>query len=51
MTNHDSCSIRGVQPRYATIPIGWMIRNAATPMDFFNIRPNRVVELGSQSEI
>ncbi len=30
---------------------GWMMRNAATPMDFFNIPPNRVVELGSQIEI
>ncbi|OYW45136.1 MAG: potassium transporter Kup [Sphingomonadales bacterium 32-68-7] len=29
----------------------WMMRNAATPMQFFNLPPNRVVELGSQIEI
>ena len=29
----------------------WMIRNAATPMEFFNLPTNRVVELGSQVEI
>jgi len=29
----------------------WMIRNSATAMDFFNLPPNRVVELGSQVEI
>jgi KUP system potassium uptake protein len=29
----------------------WMMRNAATPMQFFNLPTNRVVELGSQVEI
>ncbi len=29
----------------------WMARNAATSMDFFEIPPNRVVELGAQVEI
>jgi KUP system potassium uptake protein len=29
----------------------WMMRNAATPMEFFNLPTNRVVELGSQVEI
>lgn len=29
----------------------WMVRNAATPMEFFNLPTNRVVELGSQVEI
>jgi KUP system potassium uptake protein len=29
----------------------WMLRNAATPMQFFRLPTNRVVELGSQVEI
>lgn len=29
----------------------WMMRNAATPMDFFRLPTNRVVELGSQIAI
>ena len=29
----------------------WMMRNAATPMEFFGLPTNRVVELGSQVEI
>jgi len=29
----------------------WMSRNATSAMDFFNIPPNRVVELGTQVEI
>ncbi|MGE0179261.1 MAG: potassium transporter Kup [Sphingomonas sp.] len=29
----------------------WMMRNAESAMDFFNLPPNRVVELGSQVEI
>jgi KUP system potassium uptake protein len=29
----------------------WMIRNAESPMDFFKLPTNRVVELGSQVEI
>jgi KUP system potassium uptake protein len=29
----------------------WMMRNAASAMDFFNLPTNRVVELGSQLEI
>lgn len=29
----------------------WMMRNSATPMDFFRLPTNRVVELGSQVEI
>ncbi len=29
----------------------WMMRNAATPMEFFRLPSNRVVELGSQLEI
>jgi KUP system potassium uptake protein len=29
----------------------WMMRNAATPMEFFHLPTNRVVELGSQLEI
>ncbi|MEO6152995.1 MAG: potassium transporter Kup [Croceibacterium sp.] len=29
----------------------WMMRNAATPMQFFSLPTNRVVELGSQVEI
>ena len=29
----------------------WMLRNAATPMDFFRLPTNRVVELESQLEI
>ena len=29
----------------------WMVRNSATAMEFFNLPPNRVVELGSQVEI
>jgi KUP system potassium uptake protein len=29
----------------------WMLRNAATPMEFFRLPTNRVVELGSQVQI
>jgi KUP system potassium uptake protein len=29
----------------------WMLRNAESAMEFFNLPPNRVVELGSQVEI
>jgi KUP system potassium uptake protein len=29
----------------------WMLRNAATAMEFFKLPTNRVVELGSQIEI
>jgi len=29
----------------------WMLRNSASPMEFFNLPTNRVVELGSQLEI
>lgn len=29
----------------------WMLRNAATAMEFFKLPSNRVVELGSQVEI
>jgi KUP system potassium uptake protein len=29
----------------------WMLRNAASPMEFFRLPTNRVVELGSQLEI
>jgi KUP system potassium uptake protein len=29
----------------------WMIRNAESPMDFFKLPTNRIVELGSQVEI
>jgi KUP system potassium uptake protein len=29
----------------------WMLRNAESPMEFFKLPPNRVVELGSQVEI
>ena len=29
----------------------WMVRNSATPMELFNLPPNRVVELGSQVKI
>lgn len=29
----------------------WMLRNSASPMEFFNLPTNRVVELGSQMEI
>lgn len=29
----------------------WMVRNSTTAMEFFNLPPNRVVELGSQIEI
>ncbi|MEZ5708496.1 MAG: potassium transporter Kup [Blastomonas sp.] len=29
----------------------WMLRNSASPMDFFRLPTNRVVELGSQVEI
>ena len=29
----------------------WMSRSATSAMDFFNIPPNRVVELGTQVEI
>jgi KUP system potassium uptake protein len=29
----------------------WMLRNAATAMEFFRLPTNRVVELGSQLEI
>jgi KUP system potassium uptake protein len=29
----------------------WMLRNAASAMDFFKLPTNRVVELGSQLEI
>ncbi|MBL0965680.1 potassium transporter Kup [Blastomonas sp. UPD001] len=29
----------------------WMLRNSASPMEFFNLPSNRVVELGSQLEI
>ena len=29
----------------------WMVRNAATPMEFFRLPTNRVVELGSQLKI
>ena len=30
---------------------GWMVRNSATAMEFFNLPVNRVVELGSQVQI
>jgi KUP system potassium uptake protein len=30
---------------------GWMLRNAASAMEFFRLPTNRVVELGSQVEI
>ena len=30
---------------------GWMVRNSASPMEFFNLPVNRVVELGSQVQI
>ena len=29
----------------------WMLRNAESPMEFFRLPSNRVVELGSQVEI
>jgi KUP system potassium uptake protein len=29
----------------------WMLRNAESAMEFFNLPTNRVVELGSQVEI
>ena len=29
----------------------WLLRNAATAMEFFKLPTNRVVELGSQMEI
>ena len=29
----------------------WMLRNSTTAMEFFNLPPNRVVELGSQVEL
>src|SRR5690606_12568657 len=29
----------------------WMMRNSATPMEFFRLPTNRVVELGSQVEL
>ena len=29
----------------------WMVRNSVTPMEFFKLPTNRVVELGSQIEI
>jgi KUP system potassium uptake protein len=29
----------------------WMVRNSVTPMEFFKLPTNRVVELGSQVEI
>jgi KUP system potassium uptake protein len=29
----------------------WLLRNAATAMEFFKLPSNRVVELGSQMEI
>jgi KUP system potassium uptake protein len=29
----------------------WMVRNAQSPMDFFKIPPNRVIELGTQVEL
>lgn len=29
----------------------WMMRNAESPMEFFNLRRNRVVEMGSQVKI
>ena len=29
----------------------WMMRNAESPMEFFGLPPNRVVEMGSQVKI
>jgi KUP system potassium uptake protein len=29
----------------------WMVRNAASAMEFFKLPTNRVIELGSQVEI
>ena len=29
----------------------WMMRNAESPMEFFSLPPNRVVEMGSQIKI
>ena len=30
---------------------GWMMRNAASAMEFFKLPTNRVIEMGSQLEI
>ena len=34
-----------------TQPLSWMLRNAASAMEFFSLPTNRVVELGSQVRI
>jgi KUP system potassium uptake protein len=38
-------------PRWRALLFAWMLRNAATAMDFFGLPPNRVVELGRQVEL
>jgi KUP system potassium uptake protein len=38
-------------PRWRAALFGWMLRNATTAMQFFNLPPNRVVELGRQLEL
>ena len=44
-------SVRGGMAHWRERMFAWLVRNSATPMDFFNLPPNRVVELGSQVEI
>ena len=44
-------SARPGMARWRESIFSWMSRNAATPMEFFRLPPNRVVELGSQVEI
>lgn len=41
-------SARPGMARWRVKLFAWMIRNAATPMEFFNLPTNRVIELGSQ---
>jgi KUP system potassium uptake protein len=39
------------QRRWPRQLFAWMVRNAQSPMDFFKIPPNRVIELGTQVEL
>ena len=44
-------SERGGMAHWRERMFAWLVRNSATPMDFFKLPPNRVVELGSLVEI
>jgi KUP system potassium uptake protein len=44
-------SSRPGMPLWREKLFAWMLRNAESPMEFFRLPTNRVIELGSQLEI